>query len=133
MAPPAEDKGVLSRQLQVTLGNIYLPQVGDSRSMYQFRKPFTFVFIDGCLSGNGELPEAFGIPKAVSSASYEANHRKKRAFLGWNSEARDSIANTDFMTWTFKFWQAWLNDPEYNRTLQDAINAAHATYPAVQN
>ncbi len=57
--------GVIARQLQLTLGNIYLPNVGTNQSIYQFRKPFSFVFIDGCLSARGELPEAFGIPRAI--------------------------------------------------------------------
>ncbi len=130
---PADNEGVLARDLQRTLMNLYFPKFSDTQCRYEFYKPFTFVFIDGCLSGKGELPEAFGIPKAVSSASYEAKHRKKRAFLGWNSKTKDSIANTDFMNWTFKFWQEWLNDPDYNNPVQEAINSANATYPGVGN
>lgn len=130
---PADNEGVLARDLQRTLMNLYFPKFSDTQCRYEFYKPFTFVFIDGCLSGKGELPEAFGIPKAVSSASYEANHRKKRAFLGWNSKTKDSIANNDFMNWTFKFWQEWLNDPDYNNPVQEAINSANATYPGVAN
>jgi len=125
--------GVIARQLQLTLGNIYLPNVGTNQSIYQFRKPFSFVFIDGCLSARGELPEAFGIPRAIRATSYATyGNRKPRAYMGWGSTTQNSIANTDFLNWTFKFWQEWLNDPDYDRTLGQAITAADNAYPDIR-
>jgi hypothetical protein len=126
--------GVIARQLQLTLGNLYLPRSATSQAIYQFRKPFSFVFIDGCLSATGELPEAFGIPRAISATSYATyDNRKRRAYMGWGSTTRNTIANTDFLNWTFRFWQEWLTDPDYDRTLGQAIDAAHDAYPDIRN
>jgi hypothetical protein len=52
--------------------------------------------------------------------------------MGWGSTTQNSIANTDFLNWTFKFWQEWLNDPDYDRTLGQAITAADNAYPDIR-
>jgi hypothetical protein len=125
--------GVIARQLQLTLGNLYLPRSATNQAIYQFRKPFSFVFIDGCLSAQGELPEAFGIPRAIRATSYASyGNRKPRAYMGWGSTTQNSIANTDFLNWTFKFWQEWLDDPDYQMPLGQAINAADNAYPDIR-
>jgi hypothetical protein len=126
--------GVIARRLQSTLGNLYLPRSATNQAVYQFRKPFSFVFIDGCLSATGELPEAFGIPRAIRATSYATyGNRKPRAYMGWGSTTQNSIANTDFLNWTFRFWQEWLNDPDYDRTLGQALDAAYDAYPDIRN
>jgi len=85
------------------------------------------------LSARGELPEAFGIPRAIRATSYATyGNRKPRAYMGWGSTTQNSIANTDFLNWTFKFWQEWLNDPDYDRTLGQAITAADNAYPDIR-
>lgn len=125
--------GVIARRLQLTLGNLYLPRSATNQAVYQFRKPFSFVFIDGCLSATGELPEAFGIPRAIRATSYATyGNRKPRAYMGWGSTTQNSIANTDFLNWTFKFWQEWLDDPDYQMPLGQAINAADNAYPDIR-
>lgn len=95
--------------------------------------PFSFVFLDGCMTGNGNFPEAFGIPKIIPEGGYRALNKKKRAFMGWGAKASNSILNNEFINWTERFWQEWLNDPNYNRSLGLAYEAACYAYPSATN
>lgn len=88
--------------------------------------------MDGCLTSTGELPESFGIPKGTTALYYNRNNKKARAFMGWKTTSQDSIANNNFQLWTKKFWESWLNDPDYNMTLFNAIAAANTAYPGIQ-
>lgn len=99
-----------------------------------FHKPFSFVFLDGCMTGNGIFPEAFGIPKATKPQQYEPGRMKPRAFMGWGGKVTLGILNNDFLNWSQKFWEEWLKESEgYNLPLGTAINRANAFRPGVTN
>ncbi len=123
------DHGLTWSAISAALTNFYLlPITNRIPAKYRFGKPFNFVFIDGCDSANGRLPEVFGIPKAVPASQYVKT--KKRAFMGWASTTKDSIANNDFQQWTQKFWEIWLGN-NGNHKLKDAIVAADLQYPSI--
>lgn len=125
------NEGLTDNQLQLSLNNLHLPAQNGLPARYRFRHPFRFVFIDGCLSANGGLPEAFGIAKNTGT-NYHPNY--KRAYMGWASTTQNSIANNDFQLWTQKFWVSWLDDAaNYDRSLSQALDIANTTYPNITN
>jgi len=96
----------------------------DPRVVFLIKKPFRFVFLDGCLSATGQFPEAFGIPGIIGSG------KKPRAFMGWTTTTQNSIPNNDYMKFTRFFWEEWLNEEEgYNLQLQAAVDAAFLQAP----
>ena len=120
---------VSAKTLSTYLGNYYLPAVTNSKGktappiiMTSF--PFSFVFLDGCRTGTGMLPEAFGIPKAIPPASYALNNKQKRAFMGWNGNVTASILDNSSLTWSLDFWQAWMSIP--NNSVSAAIISANS-------
>jgi hypothetical protein len=125
--------GVRAKDLGTVLGNSYKPfRAGQTLSIIT-RKPFVFVFLDGCLTGIGSFPEAFGIPKISSDVSYNDFHKHKRAFMGWGGVLTFQFNNTYF-NWTQSFWNSWLNDVfGYTRTVQQAVDDANAANPGVTN
>jgi len=55
------------------------------------RHPFRFAFLDGCLTANGNLPTAFGMPrKAVPLAFFQGWGIRERAFMGWSGYVLNS-------------------------------------------
>ncbi|MBF8297249.1 MAG: hypothetical protein HW389_3794 [Bacteroidetes bacterium] len=117
--------GLKHNEIATSLLNLFSPaSASDPRVIFEFRKPFRFVFVDGCQSANGEFPEAFGIPKTKFSRTFIEANKKRRAFMGWATTTRNSIANNDFHLWTKVFWESWLQEPDYNIRLGDAIQAA---------
>lgn len=109
------------------LGNHYLPPVTangrTSPAKYVVNSPFNFVFIDGCMSGKGNLPEAFGIPKAIPASTYTIYNKHSRAFMGWKGKVTVSVANDDSVKWTLNFWNKFLETPDV--TVQTAIDEAN--------
>jgi len=92
--------------------------------------PYNFVFLDGCSTGLGDFPEAFGISKVVSGGQVNDLDRHKRAFMGWTGPVvfRVDPAHID---WTLQFWTAWLKT-SYT-SLTEAIKAAYKSDPSVLN
>ena len=94
-------------------------------------KPFNLVFLDGCSTGLGGFPEAFGIPKAVPGSDYDNGHLHKRAFMGWTGPVTYQL-DSSHMDWSLQFWGAWLGS-DYTTTLSDAINTAYQHDPSALN
>lgn len=49
--------------------------------------PYRFVFLDGCLTANGDFPQAFGIPKIENMSGDDFDKKRgirQRAFMGWD-------------------------------------------------
>ena len=95
--------------------------------------PYRFVFMDGCDTATGGLPDAFGIPKQNMGASWytstnNVRHLKPSAFVGWDSDVEMSSDTVD------KFWnyrKLWINewsqatvDMSLGKALDDARDAA---------
>ncbi len=103
--------------------------LGSPGKPYAFYKPFNFVFLDGCMTGNGDFPEAFGIPKTRGPRFYlKYRNVHPRAFMGWGGKVSNSILNDNFLRWTRQFWTSWLETPD-ETTLQAARVAADNAYP----
>lgn len=125
------------------LGNSFFPALGSGYGPYGLAgKPailthhaYSFVFLDGCNTGIGNFPEAFGIPKAVTGPQLNASGGlRKRAFMGWGAEVTHSFVGNYELAWSSKFWQIWLGDgSDSTVALQRAIDAAEAYHPGVTN
>ena len=111
------------------LGNQYLPAKNGDPALFTTTKPFDFVFLDGCMTGAGSFPEAFGIPKSVAGSSYDDNHKHKRAFMGWGGTISYSILDTETMNWSLSFWNVWLSNPT-TETVIRSQNAAYSAHPS---
>jgi hypothetical protein len=116
--------GITVSNLSFTLTNGY-SFVPPNKLYFEFHKPFRFVFIDGCESANGKLPEAFGIPIVIK------NGYKSRAFMGWTVHARNSLLNTDHRLFTERFWNRWVGDEDYTKRLDTARDQALASVPSI--
>lgn len=118
------NNGITMGMLAKTLTNqVVFPSDGSYK--FEFRKPFRFVFIDGCSSANGSFSYSFGIPSTIK------NPYKSRAFMGWNITVRSGLLNTDHRLFTERFWTRWVGDEDYDKTLRTAINQALASTPSV--
>jgi hypothetical protein len=107
---------------------------GQKSPVWTYRKPFSFVFLDGCHTGRGIFPEAFGILKGSNETAYGPGRAKRRAFMGWGGPVTLGILDNDFLNWSQKFWEQWLDGPQgVDTTLNIAINAANAHRPGVTN
>ncbi|MEI2722228.1 MAG: Ig-like domain-containing protein [Verrucomicrobiota bacterium] len=118
--------GITVTNLAQTLTNYTSVIKGSPLKVYfQFRKPFRFVYMDGCESANGWLPEAFGIPIEIK------NGYKSRAFMGWKTHGRMSLLNDDHRLFTERFWNRWVGDKDYTKPLSTAITQALTSTPSV--
>jgi hypothetical protein len=122
---------IWARDLGTVLGNSYQPyRKGQTLSIIT-HKPFSFVFLDGCNTGLGSLPEAFGIPKISSDVSFNDYHKHKRAFMGWGGIVSFQFSTPQF-NWTQSFWNSWLQDTHnYTWPLQQAVIDANTANPGV--
>jgi hypothetical protein len=102
--------------------------------------PYRFVFIDGCLSADGNWPQAFGIPKVAGMTGSDFLNKRgirPRAFLGWSSKKiigllGGYIFNNAHATYITTFWSKWAErngsgGPKNNIT--QAIATAKAAAP----
>ncbi len=108
---------VSAKTISTYLGNYYLPLATNSVGMtappiIMTRDPFSFVFLDGCRTGTGMLPEAFGIPKDIPPTSYARNNKQKRVFMGWSGRVTASILDNSSLTWSLDFWKTWMSSPD---------------------
>lgn len=122
--------GIIAKDLGTLLGNSS-SSARHRKPTVTTTKPFSFVFLDGCRTGVGSFPDAFGIPRIVPGSSYLNNNKHKRAFMGWGGIVTDSILNNDFIDWSQAFWQSWVENPD--TYLKDAIDYANGNYPDVQS
>ncbi len=126
-----------AKNVGTQLGNLYLPSSPrfSGRLAMVTHKPFNFVFLDGCNTGLGDFPEAFGIPKAVKAIEYDSPHSElhKRAFIGWSGPVTFQF-DPAHINWSLKFWSTWLDDTQgYDITVTTARNAAYADQPSVNS
>jgi hypothetical protein len=122
--------GILASELDSLLGNFVSPERNGQPMKIGTHKPFDFVFLDGCMTGRGNMPEAFGIPKFVPGATYLRLNMHKRAFMGWGGHVTASITDTDHFNWTLAFWQEWLTDDPDSVTVIQAVEAANNAHPS---
>ncbi len=120
--------GISATTLFAALGNYYTPLIVPRwrpivPAIVTTRLPFSFVFLDGCRTALGNLPEAFGIPKAVSAAQYAKANKQKRCFMGWNGVVSMSLLDTGTLNWSQAFWSAWLASSDV--LIRDAIANAN--------
>jgi hypothetical protein len=136
----ATTTGIFASNLAALCGNNYYPSLPQSVGVFAGKpgfvthKPFNFVFLDGCNTGSGDLPEAFGIPKAVKAIEYDSPHSElhKRAFIGWSGEVAFQF-DQSHINWSLKFWSTWLDGNGYDTTVSSAIIAAYADQPSVNS
>ncbi len=125
--------GITAKDVGTLLGNLYTPAnygANAGKQVMVTHKPFNFVFLDGCNTGLGDFPEAFGIPKFVSGDALNEADLHKRAFMGWTGPVVFQF-DSSHIDWTLQFWTDWLNT-SYT-PLTHAINAAYQHDPSVFN
>jgi hypothetical protein len=81
--------------------------------------PYKLVFIDGCQSGAGGLPQAFGIPsKQYSTNDFKAAGIRSRAFVGYTEPVTINILNIDgYQDALQAFWTNWF----YGHSVHDMV------------
>lgn len=123
--------GIYAKAVAAALGNHYTNDHGQPMALTHH--PYSFVFLDGCNTGRGDFPEAFGIPKAAKPSDFVTAGRK-RAFMGWGAKVTHSIVGNYPLAWSLKFWQTWLGDgSDSSVALQTAIDAAESYHSGVTN
>ena len=124
--------------LSYLLGNFYWSSLPPTWGTFAGRKamlnykPFNFVFLDGCNTALGDLPEAFGIPKNVSGLSLNEAGLHKRAFLGWTGTVTFQL-DSSHIDWSVQFWTAWMDSGNADVSLTDALREAYRHDPSVFN
>jgi Bacterial Ig domain len=130
---------VAAKDLAGMFGNHYYSALGPGYAPYGLagepglltHKPFNLVFLDGCNTALGDLPEAFGITKHISGAALNEAGLHRRAFMGWSGPVTFQF-DSSHIDWSLKFWSDWLGS-SYSTTLTHAINAAYTSDPSVLN
>jgi hypothetical protein len=120
--------GIKVSDLKPLLRNYDSSAAGNSPQKIITHKPFDFVFLDGCMTAVGSFPEAFGIPKTLTSRYYLTNNKHKRAFMGWDGKLSLSILDTESINWSLAFWNSWLGDPT-STTVEQAVTEAFHEHP----
>jgi hypothetical protein len=121
------NKGLDYAEVALRLDNFYNYNPKKGVWVAKFGTPYKFVFLDGCLSGTGPWPRAFGILK--NQMNYSVVGAKNRAFLGWGDLVESSLYSNAQDNFTQRFWQRWTEQP--NRTLNEAILLALNQTPGV--
>ena len=123
------DTGMQTIDVELALQNHYYVSGKTGLPVASFKWPYKFVFIDGCLSGNGDWMRAFGILN--NTMNYSTVGRKNRAFLGWGKIQVEWLFSTTngYTKFGTEFWNAWTSDD--TRTLEDAIQRALAAATGV--
>ena len=122
-----------ARSLSLLLGNYIAPSPTGKPTLVTHHA-YSFVYLDGCNTAIGNLPEAFGIPKAVTGLQLNAAGLHKRAFMGWGAEVTHTMVTNYELAWSQKFWQVWLGDgADATVALKTAIDAAEAYHSGVTN
>ena len=101
------------------LRDVILRDTTDPTSVHEH--PYRFVFLDGCNTAKGQLPEIFGLPakKKISEEKFNTKYKMfPRAFLGWSSlsiTGPKSVLDQWRKNTTMDFWVRWSGlDPEGN-------------------
>ncbi len=120
-------KGLTSAQVSGALSNTVSIPPGGTNYVARFRKPLKFVFIDGCRSGTGDWPLAFGIFQF--RLQYSNLGLNNRAFLGWTEDLQSNIYGNAHDIFSRRFWERWTEDT--NRELDAAILLAAAASSSI--
>ena len=100
------------------------------------RHGFRFVFLDGCETANGHLPEALGViqKENLPHTHYDNAGLRRSAFVGWNKSPAGGYANhlvdTDHWKFIQNFQYLWLTT---GRGLRQCLNDAKTQGPAGWN
>jgi hypothetical protein len=97
---------------------------------------FRFVFLDGCSTGGGTMPEAFGIrhQENVSSMDYYNDSLRPSAFVGWSAEKYIAYIANHTINYDHVNFIQFIQDNMllYGKTIADAkSNAARQIPPGV--
>ncbi len=120
-------KGLDYAGVATRLDNLYYYNSEKGVWVAKFGTPYKFVFLDGCSSGTGPWPRAFGILK--NQMNYNVVGAKNRAFLGWGEILLSNVFGNAHDTFTHRFWQRWTEVA--TRPLQVAIQLALNATPGV--
>ena len=122
--------------------NVYIPQSELAATLKTVplgqtnRHGFRFVFLDGCQTANGRLPEAFGIvpEKNLSFEYYFNSGERYSAFVGWNKSPTIGFAgdrvNPDHWKFIQNFQYLWVTTGD---GVRDCLDNAKNQGPAGQN
>jgi len=107
-----------------------------NRTLYNFpaanfptnSHPYKLVFIDGCMSGTGALPEAFGIPSVqYSTNDFMAAGINSRAFVGFKKNVTIAIDQINAYEPALQaFWSGWLG----NRSIHEIVTNCQQAFPS---
>lgn len=95
-------------------------------------KRFRFVYLDGCSTASGDLPNAFNISKTLHDLSFYQNHPKHprpSVFVGWNQTVGGDGWGSAYKRLDFQsYWMGnWANDfdhPDIETALDRANTGA---------
>jgi hypothetical protein len=121
-----QSRVVGAKAIATVLGNyVVVPASAPGKPTLVTHHAYSFVFLDGCNTGLGNFPEAFGIPKNITGPQLNASGGlRKRAFMGWGAPVTHSIIGNYPLEWSFKFWRTWLGDGDDSTVaLQTAVDA----------
>jgi hypothetical protein len=122
------NRGLDTTDVTVRLNNLYYFSPKKGTWVATFSTPYKFVFLDGCLSGNGTWPRAFGILK--NQMSYSTVGARNRAFLGWARITVSSLFGNTHDNFTKRFWQRWTED--VTKTFAVALQQAVDQTPGIE-
>lgn len=100
----------LISDLKFVLGNNWDPAKGTNGPAPH---PYRFVFLDGCKTADGNLCQAFGIPKIKNMSTNDFANRgmRYRAFMGWTGKLKLGFAeklDNQYVTFMTRFWEGWV-------------------------
>jgi hypothetical protein len=123
--------GMQTIDVELFLNNLYYTHPTTHLPVASFKFPYKFVFIDGCLSGNGDWMRAFGI--LSDTMDYSAVGRKNRAFMGWAKIQVEWLFTTTngYTKFGTEFWNDWVTDDttQLQNAVQQALSAATGVDP----
>jgi len=123
-------------EISIQLGNFAVPGVNGNTGLQGNSLPYKLVFIDGCTSGTGGLPSAFGIPPfPYSTNNFAAAGVRSRAFVGYTKPVSLSVTDIPGYEPTVEaFWDGWLNKQHsVHEVVTNCQSAVIFSYPMSGN
>jgi hypothetical protein len=99
------------------------------------RHAFRFVFLDGCETASGHLPEAFGIirRKDLPHSYYDNAGLRRSTFVGWNKSPAIGLSGRYVSTDHWKFIQNFQYLWNTGTGVREALNGANRNGPGGMN
>jgi hypothetical protein len=93
--------------------------------------PYKLVFVDGCFSGTGGLPQAFGIPVGqYSTNDFYATGLRARAFVGYTGPVKIAVNNIpDYEPELASFWANWIGYRSVHEIVTNCQSALNFSFP----